>query len=258
MSISINLTQRKEKTNQNGAAPIHVRLIHKSKSRYISTGVVIPLSAWNAESQTISTDYPNAVELQVQINSKLIEYQKQINRLEILDIEVNFDTLFGQKRKKINCTVEQFFLQQTERMKKLGKVGTASKYECCLNLLKCTKPVNIRFEQIDRNLAKFEIVNFKVANGIYGAQVNMEKELVRAGLEITDNSQFKTPKGIRMKTKRRESFKELFEEYAALRGKRGYEAFTAEYDCHWWGRTTSGQSVYMDYVIQQIAEETGA
>lgn len=83
--------------------------------------------------------------------------------------------------------------------------------------------------EIDRNLAKFEIVNFKVANGIYGTKVNMEQELVRAGLEITDNSQFKTPKGIRMKTKRRESFKELFEEYAALRGKRGYEAFTADY-----------------------------
>ena len=25
--------------------------------------------------------------------------------------------------------------------------------------------------------------------------------------------------------------------------------------CHWWGRTTSGQAVYMDGVIQKIAGE---
>ena len=24
---------------------------------------------------------------------------------------------------------------------------------------------------------------------------------------------------------------------------------------HWWGRQTSGQALYMDYIIQQIAEE---
>ena len=26
-------------------------------------------------------------------------------------------------------------------------------------------------------------------------------------------------------------------------------------DCHWWGRTTSGQAIYMDGVIQKIAGE---
>lgn len=83
--------------------------------------------------------------------------------------------------------------------------------------------------EIDRNLAKFEIVNFKVANGIYGARINMEQELVRAGLEITDNSQCVTPKGIRMKTKRSTSFRKVFDEYDALMRKRGYEAFTADY-----------------------------
>ncbi len=36
------------------------------------------------------------------------------------------------------------------------------------------------------------------------------------------------------------------------------EVILSDYDCHWWGRTTSGQSIYMDYVIQRIAEETEA
>ncbi len=170
MSISINLVQRKDKSNQNGAAPIHIRFIHKGKSRYVSTGVVIPVTAWNAENQTISTEYANAAELQVQINSKLNEYQKQINRLEILDIEVNFDTLLGQKSKKINCTVEQFFQQQIELMKKLGKVGTASKYETCLSMLKKCNPVNIRFEQVDlqylRDFEAFLIEKGNASNSI--------------------------------------------------------------------------------------------
>ena len=26
-----------------------------------------------------------------------------------------------------------------------------------------------------------------------------------------------------------------------------------DYDCYWWGRTTSGQALYMDGVIQEIA-----
>ena len=32
------------------------------------------------------------------------------------------------------------------------------------------------------------------------------------------------------------------------------EVTISEYGCHWWGRQTSGQTVYMDYVIKKIAE----
>ena len=34
------------------------------------------------------------------------------------------------------------------------------------------------------------------------------------------------------------------------------EIILADYDCCWWGRTTAGQALYMDYVIQKIAEQT--
>ena len=33
------------------------------------------------------------------------------------------------------------------------------------------------------------------------------------------------------------------------------EVMLADYDCYWWGRTTSGQALYMDGVIQEIAEQ---
>ena len=36
--------------------------------------------------------------------------------------------------------------------------------------------------------------------------------------------------------------------------KEAGEVTISEYGCHWWGRQTSGQAIYMDYVIQKIAE----
>ena len=32
------------------------------------------------------------------------------------------------------------------------------------------------------------------------------------------------------------------------------EVILSDYDCYWWGRQTSGQALYMDGVIQEIAE----
>lgn len=34
------------------------------------------------------------------------------------------------------------------------------------------------------------------------------------------------------------------------------EVILAAYDCFWWGRTTTGQAIYMDWVIQEIAQQT--
>ena len=33
------------------------------------------------------------------------------------------------------------------------------------------------------------------------------------------------------------------------------EVILSDYDCYWWGRHTSGQALYMDGVIQEIAEQ---
>ena len=33
------------------------------------------------------------------------------------------------------------------------------------------------------------------------------------------------------------------------------EVILSAYDCYWWGRQTSGQALYIDWVIQEIAEQ---
>ena len=149
MSINIKIVQRKDKTSKSNAAPVHIRFTLKGKVRYLATGIVLPLDAWDDSEQHIIPTYPDADSLQMQITAKRIEIEKKIQRLEALDTEVNFDTLFGQKSKYINCTVSEYFRQQIEYLKGIGKVGTASKYETCKNLLEQCGLGKKRFEQVD-------------------------------------------------------------------------------------------------------------
>ena len=44
--------------------------------------------------------------------------------------------------------------------------------------------------------------------------------------------------------------------YMAELLKENGEVILADYDCYWWGRTTAGQALWMDYVIQKIAQQT--
>lgn len=46
----------------------------------------------------------------------------------------------------------------------------------------------------------------------------------------------------------------LIDSWLAERLKREGEVIIEEYGCFWWGRLTSGQAIYMDSVIQRIAE----
>ena len=47
----------------------------------------------------------------------------------------------------------------------------------------------------------------------------------------------------------------LVSPYLARELKEQGEVIIDALGCHWWGRTTSGQAVYMDGVIQKIAGE---
>ena len=71
----------------------------------------------SGEKRVISGIYPDADSLQMRITAKRLEIEKKIQRLEAIDAEANFDTLFGQKSKYINCTVSEYFRQQIEYLK---------------------------------------------------------------------------------------------------------------------------------------------
>ena len=47
----------------------------------------------------------------------------------------------------------------------------------------------------------------------------------------------------------------LIDSWLAERLRQEGEVVIEEYGCYWWGRSTSGQAIYLDSVIQKIAEE---
>lgn len=149
MSISIKIVQRKDKTSKSNAAPIHIRFTLKGKVRYLATGIVLPIDAWDDSEQHIVSTYPDSEVLQMQITAKRLEIEKKIQRLEALDTEVNFDTLFGQKSRYLNCAVSEYFQQQIDYLKNIGKVGSAVKYTSCKHLLEQCGLGKKRFDQMD-------------------------------------------------------------------------------------------------------------
>jgi len=154
MSISINTVIRKDKINRHNHAPINIRLTRKTKSRYVSTGVTVPLDAWNAETQQISTDYPNAGDLQFKVDSVRIEYEKKIKRLQALEIEVTFDTLLETNGHRIAITIEDGFNREIERLESLGVFSSASKHKSALLALSAYKSPKIALEAVDMEYLK--------------------------------------------------------------------------------------------------------
>ena len=85
--------------------------------------------------------------------------------MESFEEKITFENLFEKPILKSNHTVKTYFEYQVERMKELGKIGTASKYRYCLKLLMKSNAVNIRFEAVDLSyLRKFEMFLVKKGN----------------------------------------------------------------------------------------------
>jgi len=104
--MNIRIVQKKDIVYKNGLSPLFLRFTHERKNKFVSIGVSILPEHWDNETQIVHNDCPDSNMLNARIKSKQDEYLKQIHKLEILDIEVNFDTLFGTKSKRINCTIQ--------------------------------------------------------------------------------------------------------------------------------------------------------
>ena len=145
----MNVVCRRDKMYKNHTAPIHVRFTLNRKSRYVSTGFAIDPEDWDFENQQVKTQLFYLKEVQHQINSLILDYERKIKRLEVLEIEVSLDTLLEKNNRKANCTLFDCFEREIERLKSLGKHGSASKHESALSLLKQFRSTNIRLEEID-------------------------------------------------------------------------------------------------------------
>ena len=147
--MNIKIVQRKDRIYADGRCPLFFRFTQKRQCKYISTGIALSQEFWNESDQRIVSSYPDSESLNWQLKEKLSEYQKKIEKLTVLEIDVNFETLLGQKSRYINCTISEYFQQQIDYQKSIGKVGTAGKYETCKSLLEQCSLGKKRFEQVD-------------------------------------------------------------------------------------------------------------
>lgn len=156
--MNIKIVCRKDAVNRNGRVPLALRFTHRRQTKTVALGMTVDPSEWNEESQRITCDCPDCRTLQFQLDRVLNKYYKKIRRLEALEIDVNFDTLFEPSQERIDCTVGTYFCRVIERMESVDKYGTASKYRVTYSLWKQFHPQDLRFEEITLSMLRdFEL-----------------------------------------------------------------------------------------------------
>lgn len=129
-----------------------LRFIHERTSKQLSLGVSVEPCYWDKEVEMLTADCPERVTLQSQIDSALAGYRKKIQRLEALDMKVDFDNLFDLTSKCTPQLVDSYFERQIAAMKQAGKINTAIKYTATRTSLVKFHPAKLRFEDITPNL----------------------------------------------------------------------------------------------------------
>lgn len=146
---------RKDVIYKNNTSPLCIQFLHDGRKKTIGLGISVARKYWNAEAQKVTTDCPDRDNIQFQITAKIKEYSKKIQRLEALDIPVNFDTLFdAQPTRSIGITIEDGFKAEIERLESLGKINSATKHKYALQVLDDYKPTTMALEAIDLDYLK--------------------------------------------------------------------------------------------------------
>lgn len=156
--MNIKIVCRKDAVNRNGRVPLALRFTHRRQTKTVALGMTVDPLEWDEELQRMTCGCPDCRALQLRLDQTLNEYHKKIRRLEALEIDVNFDTLFEPSQMRIDCTVGTYFCRMIERMESVDKYGTASKYHVAYSLWKQFHPQDMRFEEITLSMLRdFEL-----------------------------------------------------------------------------------------------------
>ena len=131
-----------------------LRFTHDRNTKLVALGLSVEPHYWNKDAEMLTSDCPERAILQSKIDSALAVYRKKINRLEALDVPVNFDTLFEPTTRKAGITIEDGFNAEIERLESLGKINSATKHKYALQVLDGYKSVKTALEAIDLDYLK--------------------------------------------------------------------------------------------------------
>ncbi len=135
MKINIKVICRTDRIYKNNTAPLFIRLTEGRKVKMVSTGVAVNPQHWDDKVQKLTEECPDREVHQLRINSKIEALNKQMVRLEALDMAVSLGALAGAKSKQVIPTIKESFEEQISLLKQAGKVNTAIKYSYTLSSL---------------------------------------------------------------------------------------------------------------------------
>ena len=127
-----------------------LRFTHDRTTKFVALGLSVEPHYWDKDTELVLPTCPERITLQSQIDRTLAGYHKKIQRLEALDIPVNFETLFDAKPAcSVGITIEDGFKAEIERLESLGKINSATKHKYALQVLDGYKPTTMALEAID-------------------------------------------------------------------------------------------------------------
>ena len=155
--MKIKVVLRTSKIYKNGQSPLMLRFTHDRTTKFVALGLSIEPHYWDKDTELVRPDCPERAALQSRIDSALAGYRKRIQRLEALDMEVDFTNLFDQTAKCTPQLVDSYFERQIGAMKQAGRINTAIKYTATRTSLGKFHSAKLRFEEIDgKFLSDFE------------------------------------------------------------------------------------------------------
>ena len=132
-----------------------LRFTHDRTIKFVALGLSVEPHYWDKDTELVLPTCPERITLQSQIDRTLAGYHKKIQRLEALDIPVNFETLFDAKPAcSVGITIEDGFKAEIERLESLGKINSATKHKYALQVLDGYKPTTMALEAIDLDYLK--------------------------------------------------------------------------------------------------------
>lgn len=153
--MKIKVVLRTDKINKQGQSPLMLRFTHDRTTKFVALGLSVEPHYWDKDAELVLPNCSERITLQSQIDTTLSVYRKRIQRLEALDIPVNFDTLFEtNKNHHAGITIENGFKAEIERLESLGKINSAIKHKYTLQVLNGYKPITMALEAIDIDYLK--------------------------------------------------------------------------------------------------------
>ena len=139
---------RKKKLNDQGKAPIEIRVYQNRKRKFFSTGIFIEPAQWDDKRDEINKKHSGAEMLNIQIQTILNDYEKIQTQQLVKGKTVSINSITNQKSRNPNDSFINFVESEIETNQTIS-LKTKVSHRNVLNKLKEFKKGDVKFADID-------------------------------------------------------------------------------------------------------------